>query len=107
MNNDRQLCPGRRSPPRQPLRPAAKAADSPAVRVLSADSQGLVRAGFRLLLDATERVSVVGEAASGEEPVAVPAGLRPDVAQAVQLLESVSASAYIRAEAQGRRMSPS
>src|SRR2546421_5646966 len=70
----------------RPGRPAAKAADSPAVRVLSADSQGLVRAGFRLLLDATERISVVGEAASGEEPVAVAHRLRPDVAQAARML---------------------
>jgi hypothetical protein len=55
----------------RPRRPTAKAAASPAVRVLLADGQGLVRAGFRLLLEATERISVVGEAASGEEAVAV------------------------------------
>jgi DNA-binding NarL/FixJ family response regulator len=48
--------------------------------VLLADSQGLVRAGFRLLLEATERISVVGQAASGEEAVAVAHRLRPDVA---------------------------
>src|SRR4051812_43937722 len=64
----------------RPGRPAAKAAVSPAVRVLLADSQGLVRAGFRLLLEATERISVVGEAASGQEAVAVAPRLRPDVA---------------------------
>jgi DNA-binding NarL/FixJ family response regulator len=63
-----------------PRRPTAKAAALSAVRVLLADSQGLVRAGFRLLLEATERISVVGEAASGEEAVAVAGRLRPDVA---------------------------
>jgi DNA-binding NarL/FixJ family response regulator len=64
----------------RPERPAAKVAASPAVRVLLADGQGLVRAGFRVLLEATDRVSVVGEAASGEEAVAIAARLRPDVA---------------------------
>jgi DNA-binding NarL/FixJ family response regulator len=53
---------------------------SSAVRVLLADSQGLVRAGFRMLLEASEGISVVGEAASGEEAVAVAQRLRPDVA---------------------------
>jgi DNA-binding NarL/FixJ family response regulator len=53
---------------------------SSAVRVLLADGQGLVRAGFRLLLEASEGISVVGEAASGEEAVAVAQRLRPDVA---------------------------
>ena len=64
----------------RPERAAAKVAASPAVRVLLADSQGLVRAGFRLLLEATDRISVVGEAASGEEAVAAAYRLRPDVA---------------------------
>jgi DNA-binding NarL/FixJ family response regulator len=45
-----------------------------------ADNQGLVRAGFRLLLESTERISVVGEAANGEEAVALAHRLRPDVA---------------------------
>jgi DNA-binding NarL/FixJ family response regulator len=67
----------------RPLRPAlvnADAAPSPAIRVLIADSEGLVRAGVRLLLEADERISVVGEAASGEETVALVERIRPDVA---------------------------
>jgi DNA-binding NarL/FixJ family response regulator len=64
----------------RPLRPVAKAAASPAVRVLLAESQGLVRAGLRLLLEATKRISVIGEATSGEEAVAIAHRLRPDVA---------------------------
>ena len=45
-----------------------------------ADGESLVRAGFRLLLEATGSVSVVGEAANGEEAVALARQLRPDVA---------------------------
>ena len=78
-----------------PVRTAAKAADSPAVRVLLADRQGLVRAGFRLPLDATERIGVVGEAASGDERSrtgSAPTWRRPPGCS------GVSASAYIRAE---------
>jgi DNA-binding NarL/FixJ family response regulator len=85
----------------RPRRPAAKAAASPAVRVLLADSQGLVRAGFRLLLEATERISVVGEAASGEEAVAVAHRLRPDVAlidATLPGLDSVQATRQISSQ---------
>jgi DNA-binding NarL/FixJ family response regulator len=52
---------------------------SPAVRVLVADGQGLVRAGFRVLLEGSERIAVVGEASSGEEAVALARRIRPDV----------------------------
>jgi DNA-binding NarL/FixJ family response regulator/class 3 adenylate cyclase len=49
------------------------------VRVLIADDQALVRAGFRMILDAEEDVEVVGEAADGGEAVAEVKRLRPDV----------------------------
>jgi len=39
------------------------------IRVLLADDQSLVRAGFRALLDAQADIEVVGEAADGEEAV--------------------------------------
>src|SRR3954466_1768300 len=52
----------------------------PPVRVLIADGQALVRAGFRLLLDADPSITVVAEAASGEEAVVLADRLRPDVA---------------------------
>lgn len=49
------------------------------IRVLLADDQALVRAGFRALLDAQGDMAVVGEAADGEEAVRLVARLAPDV----------------------------
>jgi DNA-binding NarL/FixJ family response regulator len=49
------------------------------VRVLIADDQALVRAGFRMVLDAEDGIDVVGDAADGAEAVAHARRLRPDV----------------------------
>jgi DNA-binding NarL/FixJ family response regulator len=49
------------------------------IRVLLADDQGLVRAGFRALLDAEDDIEVVGEAVDGEQAVRQTVQLRPDV----------------------------
>jgi DNA-binding NarL/FixJ family response regulator len=51
----------------------------PLVSVVIADGQMLVRSGYRLLLEDEHRISVVGEAASGEQVVAMAARERPDV----------------------------
>jgi DNA-binding NarL/FixJ family response regulator len=50
-----------------------------AIRVLLADDQALVRTGFKMLLDTEEDITVVGEAASGVEAVALARATRPDV----------------------------
>ncbi|MEV0399131.1 response regulator transcription factor [Actinoallomurus sp. NPDC050550] len=50
------------------------------IRVLLADDQALIRAGFRALLQAEDDIEVVGEAANGEEAVALALRHGPDVA---------------------------
>jgi DNA-binding NarL/FixJ family response regulator len=49
------------------------------LRLLIADDQPLMRAGFRAVLEATGEMEVVGEASDGEEAVALARALRPDV----------------------------
>jgi DNA-binding NarL/FixJ family response regulator len=49
------------------------------IRVLLADDQALVRAGFRALLDAEDDITVVGEARDGQEALARTKSEKPDV----------------------------
>jgi DNA-binding NarL/FixJ family response regulator len=49
------------------------------IRVVVADDQALVRAGFRMLLDGEDDFEVVGEAGDGEAAVEVVRRTRPDV----------------------------
>jgi DNA-binding NarL/FixJ family response regulator len=49
------------------------------IRVVIADDQGLIRAGFRSLIDAAPDMSVVGEAANGREVVDLIRDTRADV----------------------------
>jgi DNA-binding NarL/FixJ family response regulator len=93
-----------------PLRSSAReqtgAGTNPmATRVLLAESERLVRAGLRALLEGEPGLTVVGEAANGEDAVAAAAQHRPDVALvAVRLprLDGPEAVRRIVADARGR-----
>lgn len=50
------------------------------IRVALVDDQALMRAGFRALLDAEDDIEVVGEAADGQQGLALVRAQRPDVA---------------------------
>jgi DNA-binding NarL/FixJ family response regulator len=50
------------------------------IRVVLAEDQPMVRAGFRALLDSRSDIEVVGEAATGVEAVEQVRAQRPDVA---------------------------
>jgi DNA-binding NarL/FixJ family response regulator len=58
---------------------SAPGRDEGPIRVVLADDQALVRAGFAALLDAEDDIAVVGEAADGAEAVALAERTRPDV----------------------------
>jgi signal transduction histidine kinase len=60
---------------------ASASAALQAARVLIADRQALVHAGFRVLLEAGRRITVAGKAATGEEAVALARRIRPDEAR--------------------------
>jgi DNA-binding NarL/FixJ family response regulator len=49
------------------------------IRILLADDQALVRAGFRALIDSEPDLEVVGEASDGDQAIAMTASLAPDV----------------------------
>ena len=47
------------------------------VRIMIADDQALVRAGFKMILDAEDDIDVVGEAVDGVQAVDMARRLRP------------------------------
>jgi DNA-binding NarL/FixJ family response regulator len=49
------------------------------IRVLLVDDQALLRSGFRMVLEEEPDLTIVGEAAHGEEAVRLSAQLKPDV----------------------------
>ena len=51
----------------------------PKIRVLLADDHSLVRRGFRRILEDDEAIEVVGEAANGDEAIAMTKTLKPAV----------------------------
>ena len=71
------------------------------VRVLIADDQQLVRAGFRLILERQPGIEVVGEAASGAEAVTLARRFIPDVVlMDIRMpdLDGIQATRLIRAD---------
>jgi len=74
------------------------------ISVLIADDQALVRAGFRMVLDAEDDIVVVGEAANGEQAVHSAHRLRPDVVLMdirMPELDGIAATARIAAARDG------
>ncbi|HEX6232853.1 MAG TPA: response regulator transcription factor [Jiangellaceae bacterium] len=53
--------------------------DKAPIKVLLADDEGLVRSGFKVLLDLEDDITVVGEATNGAEAVELARATRPDV----------------------------
>src|SRR5207302_1782465 len=58
---------------------SAQAGEAMTIRVLLAEDQAIVRAGFRALLDAEADLEVAGEAADGREAVSLAHELHPDL----------------------------
>jgi len=71
------------------------------IRVLIADDQSLVRAGFRLVLENHDGIEVVGEASNGREAVHSAGRLEPDVVLMdirMPELDGIAATRQITAE---------
>jgi DNA-binding NarL/FixJ family response regulator len=79
-----------------PVAPPEHAAAPQTTRVLIADGQALVRAAFRVLLEGDGHISVVGEAATGEEAVVLAERARPDVAMIDAALPGLDCVEVIR-----------
>ncbi|GAA2021799.1 response regulator transcription factor [Catenulispora yoronensis] len=72
-----------------------------ATRVVLADDQALLRGTFRLLIDSTPDLEVVGEAGTGREAVALARELRPDLVLMdirMPVLDGLAATRLIAAE---------
>ena len=73
-----------------------------AIRVLVADDQDMVRAGFAMILDARDDIEVVGEAEDGKGAIAEAARLCPDVlVMDIQMptLDGIAATRAVLAQA--------
>jgi DNA-binding NarL/FixJ family response regulator len=74
------------------------------IRVLIADDQALIRAGFRMLLEAEPDIEVVGEAANGLETIGSVHRLEPDLVLMdirMPVLDGIEATRRLVAESDG------
>jgi DNA-binding NarL/FixJ family response regulator len=77
------------------------------IRVVVADDQALVRAGFRRILESDAEILVVGEAADGVEAVEAARSERPDVLLMdirMPRLDGIAATRQISEQADGPRV---
>jgi DNA-binding NarL/FixJ family response regulator len=82
--------------------PDPTSAEDSRLRVLLADDQALIRAGFRALLDSEGDIDVVAEAANGQEAVTLATEHRPDVVLMdiqMPVLDGIEATRLIAADA--------
>ncbi len=79
---------------------AASLSTNAQIKVLLADDEGLVRSGFKVLLDLEDDITVVGEATNGAEAVERARAARPDVVLMdirMPKLDGIQATAQIAA----------
>jgi PAS domain S-box-containing protein len=81
--------------------PSALQESAGSLRIVLADDHAMVRQGLRSILDAYQNVSVVGEAADGEEALELARLLRPDVIVMdvnMSKMDGIEATRRIKAE---------